>query len=284
MKALTTTQAITGFNLIHGNKYEYSLVDYSSAKVKVRITCRLHGVFEQTPDSHKNGHGCPKCSPSALKNTAMYKKELEHGGSEYSILGKYEGALIKVLHKHKLCGNTWSVAPNTLLQGSGCPLCNTKDTSKFIEKSLDTHGNLYEYSLVHYLQNHIKVEILCKKHGSFWQTPASHSQGSGCPKCAKTGFKKDKPAILYYLSVKNGEAYKIGITNHSVKQRYSNEELQDIEIIEEWGFKDGQEAYNLEQIILKSYKHLKYTGKDLLKSGNTELFKEDIFKGKTWKN
>ncbi len=47
----------------HGDKYDYSLVDYDGALTNVNIICETHGVFPQTPHSHlsRQGQGCPKC-------------------------------------------------------------------------------------------------------------------------------------------------------------------------------------------------------------------------------
>ena len=128
-----------------------------------------------------------------------------------------------------------------------------------------------------YINSKTKILHKHKICGLEWRVmPSNILRGQGCPKCIKSGFDPSKPAILYYLSVKQGEAYKIGITNLSVSERYSNEELQDITIIEEWEFENGQEAYKKEQEILKRYKHLRYKGEGLLKSGNTELFLFDV--------
>lgn len=62
--------------LIHGDKYEYSLVKYLTNKKPVKITCHIHGLFEQTPDKHINRkHGCPFCKAS--KGELEIKKFLE---------------------------------------------------------------------------------------------------------------------------------------------------------------------------------------------------------------
>jgi hypothetical protein len=62
-----------------------------------------------------------------------------------------------------------------------------------IRKSLETviaqftakHGTTYDYSRVNYLGGHHKVEIICKQHGSFFQGPNDHINGSGCSKCSR---------------------------------------------------------------------------------------------------
>lgn len=47
---------------IHGDKYDYSLVEYVNNRKKVKIICPVHGVFEQTPTNHRHGQGCPRCA------------------------------------------------------------------------------------------------------------------------------------------------------------------------------------------------------------------------------
>lgn len=47
---------------IHGDLYDYSLVDYTTSKTKVKIICKEHGVFEQEPRSHLQNQGCPECN------------------------------------------------------------------------------------------------------------------------------------------------------------------------------------------------------------------------------
>jgi hypothetical protein len=47
--------------LKHGNKYDYSKVDYQTIHTKVCIICPEHGEFWQEPCFHLSGCGCPKC-------------------------------------------------------------------------------------------------------------------------------------------------------------------------------------------------------------------------------
>lgn len=85
--------------------------------------------------------------------------------------------------------------PNDHLSGYGCQKCglerkatkrmHTKD--RFVEGAREVHGDRYDYSAAVYERSDIKVEIICPIHGSFWQAPATHKCGIGCPQC---GFKK----------------------------------------------------------------------------------------------
>lgn len=59
---------------------------------------------------------------------------------------------------------------------------STRD--KFISTSNMVHNNKYDYSKVDYINNRIKICIICPIHGEFWQTPKDHLNGCGCPHCA----------------------------------------------------------------------------------------------------
>jgi len=58
------------------------------------------------------------------------------------------------------------------------------NTKEFIDKSLNIHGNKYDYSKADYINSHIKIKIICKKHGEFLQIPNNHLNGSICLKCS----------------------------------------------------------------------------------------------------
>jgi hypothetical protein len=49
---------------VHGDKYDYSLVEYSHSRTKVIIICSIHGEFKQSPNIHLKGGGCQKCKSS----------------------------------------------------------------------------------------------------------------------------------------------------------------------------------------------------------------------------
>lgn len=57
------------------------------------------------------------------------------------------------------------------------------NTSYFIERSKLVHGDRYDYTKSIYTRSTNKIEIVCKKHGSFWQKASHHMNGIGCPIC-----------------------------------------------------------------------------------------------------
>ena len=65
---LTTEEIIEQFKSVHGDRYDYSKVDYVNKTTEVRIICRIHGEFSQKPAGHLRGNGCPTCNQSHLEN------------------------------------------------------------------------------------------------------------------------------------------------------------------------------------------------------------------------
>lgn len=59
------------------------------------------------------------------------------------------------------------------------------NTSKFVEKSIQKHGNKYSYTKCIYVHYEKKVIITCSSHGDFEQTPNNHLLGSGCKLCGR---------------------------------------------------------------------------------------------------
>lgn len=198
MRTLTTQEFINQAVHVHGNKYDYSSVIYKNAKTKVQILCKQHGIFNQTPDHHIQGNGCPICSiennikKTTGNNQSFIGKAIRCHNNlyDYSIV-KYVKSTIKVSIICKKHGEFFQT-PNSHLAGHGCPKCSTsnksklysKPTDKFLEDARLLHDKIYDYSQVVYKNSHVKIKILCQKHGEFFQTPASHLSGNGCPKCS----------------------------------------------------------------------------------------------------
>ena len=73
---LSTENFIKKAKEIHGDKYDYSKVEYKGTKTLIRIICSKHGEFWQKPNNHLSGKGCPKCNESHLEcKTEKFLKE-----------------------------------------------------------------------------------------------------------------------------------------------------------------------------------------------------------------
>ena len=173
---------------VHGDKYDYSKVNYIDSKTKVCIICPEHGEFWQTPSSHLSKRGCPFCANNIKYTNEKFIEKasaIHHNRYDYSKT-KYVNDNTKVCIICPEHGEFWQT-PHVHLKGHGCAECVNKlklDKDGFRKKSIKIHNNKYDYSKVNYINNSTKVCIICPEHGEFWQTPHSHMRGQGCPKCA----------------------------------------------------------------------------------------------------
>lgn len=72
-----------------------------------------------------------------------------------------------------------------------------KNFSDFISECHLKHNNKYDYSKCVYVDYSTKMEIICVKHGSFWQTPKSHlGYAHGCSSCNESRGEKYIRSIL----------------------------------------------------------------------------------------
>jgi superfamily II DNA or RNA helicase len=193
-RKLTTESVITQFRGKHGDKYDYSLVEYVDDKTKVKIICPEHGVFEQSPTHHKQGKGCRVCvgKPIMTKEEVIKQFTEVHGDKyDYSLV-EYKTMLTKVkiiCPEHGVFEQACSQHKN----GTNCPKCTktglggrlTKE--EVIKQFTEVHGDKYDYSLVEYKKNHDKVKIICPEHGVFEQTSSHHKKGHGCARCTNDG-------------------------------------------------------------------------------------------------
>ena len=227
---------------VHGDKYDYSKVEYINVNTKVCIICPEHGEFEQIPMNHIIGQGCPKCAGRGLNTKEVVKKFREIHG-EY-----YDYSKVEFIGMHnKVCiicpehGEFWQT-PSKHIIGQGCKQCAHSDNgfnkrmtqNEFIMKANKTHNNKYDYSNVVYITSHDKIDIICPKHGVFRQLPYDHLHGHGCPSCNNT-FSIGEMEIYQYLceilgkenvvlhdrSILNGKEIDIYIPNKNIGIEYN---------------------------------------------------------------
>jgi very-short-patch-repair endonuclease len=182
------TEFIEKAQEIHGDKYDYSKVEYINSQTKVIITCKEHGDFEQVPNSHLQGSGCSKCSGRLIYDKDSFiEKAQEIHCNKYDYKNViYNGIHEKIKIICKEHGEFEQTPSCHIHKTAGCSKCIGRlvyDKSSFIEKAQEIHGDKYDYSKVEYINSQTKVIITCKEHGDFEQVPSSHLQGCGCKMC-----------------------------------------------------------------------------------------------------
>jgi len=233
MRRLTTIEFIQKSTMMNNCRYSYSNVIYKNARTNVVITCIKHGNFSQNPSVHLHQKsGCPKCKSYA---NGVLKKSNTHDFTEKSIIvhgATYDYSLVEYENNQKkvkiICSShgEFSQTPANHLFGSGCKQCADCKSSKalvlglksFSDKAKMTHGDKYNYSSVNYINTATKVKIICSSHGEFSQTPNSHFQGNGCPRCSGKAKYNKKKFLLRAMEV-HGNRYKYTAIGKNITNR-----------------------------------------------------------------
>ena len=186
IKQYTTEDFIQKAKEVHGDMYDYSKVNYINPLTKVCIVCPEHGEFWQKPANHLHGQGCPKCGRLGTTEAFIKRSKSVYGDKYDYSKTKYFTYIKPLLLKCNKCGHEFWQTPQKHFYGHGCPYCNggmQYTTEDFIQKAKEVHGDRYDYSKTKYENNKTPVNIICPKHGEFWQLPYNHLSGAGCPKC-----------------------------------------------------------------------------------------------------
>ena len=148
MAKLTTEEFILKAREVHGDKYDYSKVEYVGQKAKVCIICKEHGEFLQTPHDHLSGHGCIKCHHKAMAKRYSLGKEkfIEKANSVHN--GFYDYSEVEYVNGHTkvkiICPihDIFEQEPASHLQGHGCPFCADIENGK--KKRKWTYDSCYK--------------------------------------------------------------------------------------------------------------------------------------------
>ena len=227
MRKNTLEEFVKKARKVHGDKYDYSKVEYINQKSKVCIVCPEHGEFWQAANNHLTGSGCKLCARPVYDTKSFIKGAKKVHGDKYDY-----SKVTYIDNTTKVCiicpehGEFWQ-EPYNHLQNHGCPKCktakivalNTSNTDDFIKKAILVHGNKYDYSKTKYKKSDEKVCIICPQHGEFWQTPNNHLGGDGCSLCSKKR-KKTTESFIEEAKKIHGDEYdysKVKYTNNRTK-------------------------------------------------------------------
>ncbi len=128
---------------VHGDKYDYSQVNYETARIPITVICPKHGPFEITPNKHLLGGGCKEChfdKKRHSKNDFIEKAKLVHGDKYNYSKVKYVNDMTPVeiiCPKH---GSFYATPNNHVSKSSGCASCKESNGEKTLRSILKDKG------------------------------------------------------------------------------------------------------------------------------------------------
>lgn len=162
---LTNEDIIERARKIHGDKYDYSKMNYVNKRTDITVICPIHGEFTINPHNHiSQKQGCPICGKEKAKkregnfrNARKTKEQFEQDllrifGKEYELVSDYVNNKTKVEiychHKNKNGEEhgLFTAKPDDLIQGHGCKRCVHSLMEDDIERLLQENEIKYEHS------------------------------------------------------------------------------------------------------------------------------------------
>lgn len=208
-------EVLKSFRETHDDTYDYVENTYVNSHETMEIICKKHGVFEQSVANHRIGYGCPKCGRERISEflttpweevlksfREIHKDEYRYTPESYTLL---ETPMEMFCSKH----GRFEQTPKSHRKGSGCPECGRERISELrtlsweevLTSFREVHRDEYEYNEHTYTKTQEKMEMICKKHGVFLQTPMTHKQGKGCPVCNSSTGEKEITHLLNDLGI-----------------------------------------------------------------------------------
>ncbi len=163
--------------------YSYDKVLYIGDRIKVIITCPIHGDFKQTPNNHLSGGGCRKCAGNEpFNNDSVDAIVLPKGIVR---LDDYTGFESKINWKCLKCNHVWKTSFSSVKAAKyGCRRC--LGLAKLTNEEVDKRLSGRNLKRVGNVKNVIsKTEFACLKHNHRWYAVVNSVLGGcGCPKCS----------------------------------------------------------------------------------------------------
>lgn len=190
---------------------------------EIQIQCSIHGVFLQKAYAHLSKATCRSCwldkkgnlralttEDFIAKSKARFGDKFVYDKTEYirkdvalTITCPMHGDIVLTPDEHR-----WTK--------HGCRHCDHDiprmiQKEKVLSKAKEVHGNQYDYSRVNYENMNDKVEIVCYRHGSFWQSLYDHTARlTICPQCSRDADKLTLEEFIKRSRVIHGDSYDYG--------------------------------------------------------------------------
>lgn len=239
----------------HGDRFDYSRVDFVNQKTEVTIGCPDHEWFEMTPYNHLRSPGCSDCGiaerarikQEAGRERFLKRFESKHG-TRLVLLSEYLGATSPIDLKCLARGHRFTTTPDRLMQffKEGCTTCanearweaQKKTSGEFIEQAKAKFPH-FDFSDTSYQGAFELIEFSCPSHGLQSRAASDFLYSNyGCAVCGneQSGYagyriqllRSGDPSIrsrptrigLMTMSIWGIGTYKLGVTIRTLEQRY----------------------------------------------------------------
>lgn len=175
---------------VWGDRWDYSSMEFSTARDPLQISCPTHGPFTQVGLSHLKGYvGCPECSERKKKPAHHLEAQAkEVWGDRWdfskSQWGQTRSEVVVICPQH---GGFTQNTRNLLRGDVGCRPCKgiVSSSEEFMERAKVIWGDRWDYSALNFRTISSKVTLRCPLHGEFQQMGSDHLRGFvGCPSCS----------------------------------------------------------------------------------------------------
>lgn len=141
---------ISHFKTVHGDRYDYSNVKFTSIKSKVEVICKIHGSYFPITYNHSIGQNCKKCADKTIDVLEFSRicTEIHNSKYDYSKVN-YKNISDKVEIICPVHGSFNQTPRGHLHSKKGCPKCQDnrlKRLGDFIPIFISKHGDKYDYS------------------------------------------------------------------------------------------------------------------------------------------
>ncbi|MEH7511670.1 hypothetical protein V7146_02920 [Gottfriedia acidiceleris] len=184
-------------DLLKDNNHKI-LSEYKNAHTKILIDFNCgHDAHPITPNSYKNGTGCPKCADNcpeqAKEEFLLLIQENGHG-----LLSEYNNTHTKVLIDFNCGHQPHELTPSLYKDGNGCPRCSGNSSEQAKEDFLSLLEKNGHKLLSKYTNNkaEVRVDFNCG-HEPHFIAPSTYRKGYDscngsikCPKQSEKDFKR----------------------------------------------------------------------------------------------
>jgi hypothetical protein len=255
-------------------------LDYKDSNTPLEYICESGHKGVTNWLQFKRGRRCMTCHKNRVTHD-MVQKAFSLAG--YELLDTYKKANIPLKATCPF-GHLITLDWNHFSRGARCLQCfslRRGDAFRLSQEDVEDRVKAKGFTLLSsYKTAKELVRVKCPAGHEFSRSwDKLQARDFECSKCLNRvgGFCNKEPGFLYYIRFffEGSNFYKIGITNHSLAQRFMYEPLP-YEVIQIWEYESGLECRRAEREILRRYKSFRYKGASFLASGNTELFTRDV--------